>query len=78
MLIGGVIQHEIHDDADSPLVSLLHQRVEVVERAEPWVNVDVITDIVAEISHRRRIDGREPDGVDAERCCGVAAEVLKP
>ena len=47
MLIGGVVQHQIHDDADSPLVSLLHKRVEVVERAEPWVNVDVITDIVA-------------------------------
>jgi len=78
MLIGRVVQHQIHDDADSPLVSLLHQRVEVVERAEPGIDIDVVTDIVAEIAHWRRVDWREPDGVDVERCCGVAAQVLQP
>ena len=51
----------------SPLaVRLGDQAVEVGERAEERVDVAVVGDVVAEIGHRRGIDRRDPDGVDAE------------
>ena len=43
------------------------QRVEIGQRAEERVDAAVIGDVVAEIGHRRGIDRREPDRVDAER-----------
>jgi hypothetical protein len=48
------------------LVGLGDQVVEVLERAVLRVDVLVVGDVVAEVDLRRRIDGREPDGVDAE------------
>ena len=47
-------------------VGVGHEAVEVVERAEHGIDVAVVADVVAEVEHRRRKNGREPDGVDAE------------
>ena len=43
------------------------QRVEVVERAEDRVDVAVVGDVVAEVRHRRGVERRQPDRLDAER-----------
>src|SRR4051794_29681522 len=42
------------------------QAVEVIERAEERVHVGVVGDVVAEVFHRRRVDRREPDSVNAK------------
>lgn len=42
------------------------QRVEIIEAAEDRIDVGVVTDVVAEIRHRRWIDRRNPDCVHAE------------
>ena len=47
--------------------------IEVVERAEERIDVGVIGDVVTEVGHRRGIDRREPDGIDAE-----PLEVVEP
>ena len=40
--------------------------VEVGERAEDRIDVAVVGDVVAEVGHGRGVEGRDPDGVDAE------------
>ena len=42
------------------------QRVEVGQRAEQRVDVAVVGDVVAAVGHRRGVERREPDRVDAE------------
>ena len=42
------------------------QRVEIVQRAEQRVDVLVVADVVAVVVHRRAVDRRQPDHVDAE------------
>ena len=73
MHVRGVIGHEVEDDANATLVQRLHQSIKVLARAENWIYVDIVGNVVAEISHRRGIDRRDPDGVDAE-----PAQVVDP
>jgi hypothetical protein len=47
--------------------------VEVVERAEQRVDAGVVGHVVAEVGHRRRVERRHPDRVDAE-----PGEVVEP
>ena len=42
------------------------ERVEVVERAELWVDVDVVGDVIAVVSLWRGIERRQPERIDAE------------
>ena len=42
------------------------ERVEVRQRAEGRVDVAVVGDVVAEVGHRRAVERRQPDAVDAE------------
>jgi hypothetical protein len=42
------------------------QFVEVVERSVGRIDCAEIRDVVAEVPHRRRIEGRKPDRVDAK------------
>ena len=67
MLVGRVIRDEVDDDPNAAPVGLRHQRVEVGERPEDGIDVAVVRDVVAEVGHRRRIERREPDGIDTER-----------
>ena len=66
MLVGGVVQHQVHDDANAVLLRVLLHLVEVGERAIDRIDVFVVGNVVAEIDLRRGIAGRDPDGVDAE------------
>ena len=60
-------------DWRNPAVRGLDQRVEVGERAEARIDRGVVRDVVAEVLHRRPVDRRQPDGVDAE-----PREVVEP
>ena len=44
-----------------------NHRVEVVERAEPWIDVPVVINVVAAVGERGWIKGAQPYRVDAER-----------
>ena len=50
-----------------------NQCVEIVQRAEERMDADVVGNVVPEIGHRRRVDRRKPEGVDAE-----PLEVIEP
>ena len=66
MLVGGVVGHEIEDElqpaacaaASSASKSSIVPNIGSMPR--------VVGDVVAEIRHRRGIDRRQPDGIDAE------------
>ena len=70
VLVGGVVRDEVEDHPQAARVRGRDQRVEVGERAEQRVDVAVVGDVVAEVGHRRGVDRREPDGVDAQPASG--------
>ena len=47
--------------------------LEVLERAIRRVHVVILSDVVSVVPQRRRIEGKQPDGVDSE-----AAQVVEP
>ncbi len=59
---------------------LFDKRVEIGQRAEERVDIAVVGDVVAEVGHRRWVEGRDPEGIDAEpaqvvKSFGDAAQV---
>jgi hypothetical protein len=52
MLVGGVVDHQVHHDLDAPLVAAGDQGVEVGQRTEQRVDVLVVADVVAVVVHR--------------------------
>jgi hypothetical protein len=66
MLDRSVVRHEVEDEANAALVQRVHQPVEVRKRAKKGIDVDIVGDVIPEVGHRRGIDRRDPDGVDAE------------
>ena len=67
MLVGGVVQHELGDHAQPPLVRGGEERREVVHRAVHRVDAVVVGDVVAVVAEGRRKGGQQPQRVDAER-----------
>ena len=83
MLVGGVVDDQLGDDAQPAGVRLLDEAVEVLERTVGGVDVPVVGDVVAVVPQRRRVEGLQPDRVDAERLhvvepLGEAAEIADP
>src|SRR5205807_4598145 len=66
ILIGSVINDQLGDDAQSPLVCGVEERAKIVERSVVWIDVVIIGDVVAVITQRRWIKGQEPDCGDAK------------
>src|SRR3989442_5974654 len=66
MLIGAMIGHIVHDELEATLVRLLKQDVQVCQGSEERMDIGVIANIITEIGHGRRVDGRKPDGINAE------------
>jgi len=66
VLIRGVIDHELGDNAQPAEVRLSEKRAEILERTIIWINAVVISDVVAVVSQRRRIKWQEPDRSDAK------------
>ena len=66
VLVGRVVDDEVHDELHAARVQPLQQLVEVVERAEERVDRPIVADVVAVVVVRGGVDGREPDHVDAE------------
>ena len=66
ILIGGVIDHQLRDDAQPALVRRGEKRLEIVQRAVVRIDVVIIRDVVAIIAQRRGIKRQQPDRGDAE------------
>src|SRR5690606_35484755 len=66
MLIGGVIDDQLGDDADAALVRGPHEGLEVAQRAVARMDALVVRDVVPIVTQRRRIEGQQPERVDAE------------
>lgn len=61
-----MVGHQVDDDAQTELVRVPDQRVGVEERAEHRVDGAVVGDVVTGVGLRRRVEGTQPHGVDAE------------
>ena len=66
MLVGGVVDHQVHHDLESALVRFGQQLVHVVKRAEQRVDVPVVGDVVAVVVLRGPVDRGEPQHIHAE------------
>ena len=66
MPLGGVIGNEIEDDFYFARVRCGNEPVEVFQRSEQRIDIAVVADVVSEIRHRRGIDRRYPDCIDAK------------
>ena len=66
VLVGGVVEHQVHDHVQAAGVGLVEQGAEIVHRAVSWGDVVVVGDIVAVVFERRGIDGQQPDAVDPQ------------
>src|SRR5689334_17892154 len=73
MPVGRVVDDEIDQHADAAALGLSHELDEVAARAEPRIDAVVVRNVVAVVAARRRLEGREPHRVDAERL-----EVVEP
>ena len=67
MLVRRVAQHLIEDELEATRMRLLHEPVEIGHRPHFGCDAAIIRHVIAKVPIGRRIDGREPDGVDAER-----------
>jgi hypothetical protein len=66
MLIGGVVDNQLGDDADVAAVGRIDQLIEVVDRAVARMDVLVIGDVVAVVLERRRVERLQPETRDPE------------
>src|SRR5262249_26864598 len=66
MLIGGVIEDQIHEDSDVALFGFTHEPIEVGHGAVHGVDGGVVGDVVAEVNLRRGIHRGEPDGSNVQ------------
>lgn len=83
MLIGGVVDDELDDDADIALVGGVDEGSEILHRPIIGANIAVVGDVVAVVASRRRKERQKPDGIDAEGCDMIellvqAGEVADP
>ena len=73
MLVRGVVDDELGDDAQAALVGGVHEGAELLHRPVGGVDALVIGDVVAIIAERRGVERHQPDRRDAE-----VADVIEP
>ena len=83
MLIRGVVDDQLGDDAQPAPVRLAHETLEVAAGSIHRVDVVVIGDVVTVVAQRRWVERQQPDRVDAEvldvvQLLGQAVEVPDP
>ena len=66
MLIGDVVENQIHDNADIAFAGLLNQAVHVLHGSEHFVDRAVICDVIAVVGLRRLEAWGQPDGADTQ------------
>ena len=66
MLVGGVVDDEIDDDADAALLAAMGEFDEVAERAVARIDAVIVGDVVAVVPAGRGLERHQPDRGDAE------------
>ena len=66
MLVGGVVDDEVDDDADAALLAAMGELDEVAERAVARIDAVVVGDVVAVVAAGRGLERHQPDRGDAE------------
>ncbi len=66
VLVGRVVGDELVDDPDASPVGLADHLVGVAQRAVHRIDVVVVGDVISVVAHGRRVEGQQPDRVDAE------------
>ena len=66
MLVGRVVDNEVHDELDAGFMCRIEKRVEVRHRAEVLHDGAVVGDVIAIVVVGGLVDRGEPDDVDAE------------
>jgi hypothetical protein len=66
MLIGRMIDDQVHEDAEALLLGLVDELDEVAARSVPRMHAIVIRHIIAVVVVWRWVKCRKPDRVDAE------------
>jgi hypothetical protein len=66
VLVGGVIDDQVHDHPDSAVPSGTDCFYKVAVRAQTWVNTVEIGDVVSVVTVRSRIERHQPQAGDAE------------
>ena len=73
VLRGGVVDHQVHDDAHPALVGAVEHLFEYLQVAVFRVYAAVVGDVIAVVEVRRGIERREPDGVHTQ-----ALDIVEP
>ena len=66
MLVGGVVDHQLDDDAQLAALGLLHEAAEILHGAEVGIDVAVVGDVVAVVAAGRGKERQQPKRGDAE------------
>ena len=66
MVRAGVVDDQVGDDPDAPGVGLVEQHGEVLDGPRLGMDREVVADVVAAVPKRRRVEGQQPDAVDAQ------------
>ena len=61
-----MVGYDVDDDLDTARVSRGDHVIEVVKRAETWVDIAVVRHIIATIDKRRWVKRAQPDGLDTQ------------
>src|SRR6185312_16833766 len=62
VLIRGVIDHQLGDDLEAPLVGLAEEELEVLQRSVGGMYARVVGDVVAVVAPRRGVERQKPEG----------------
>ena len=65
VVVAGVVQNQVGDNMDVPLLALGHQGLEIGHGAVLGIDLIVIPDVVLVVG-LAGVDGHEPDAVDAQ------------
>ena len=66
MLVGGVVDDELGDDAQAALLGFLDEALEILHGPEIGIDVAVVGDVVAVVAAGRGIERQQPQRGDAE------------
>ena len=66
MLIRGVRDHQIDQHTNALAMRFGNQLFKVVQRAEHWINVFIIRNVIAKVIHRRLHERRNPDRISTK------------
>ena len=66
ILVGGMIENKIHDDADAAFICLRNQLVHILHGAIGGIDIIIVCNIISVIRLRGNIAGSEPDGANSQ------------